>query len=184
MKFYTVSHPSANQSFTPEGSCSRITSRFGRTGSMIYVAGEVPVDAGRDGIIESNGTRRTSSPSTRSRASRPNPSLDHPTEDVGAGNRGSLAKGIVQHARHCEGIEDDILLADLLITDKDAIESVRSGLREVSCGLGCHYSQSRNDLEMAKIASEDGKSEMQSSGRYHQIFKRNSEAFCCLLPLN
>ncbi len=38
-------------------------------------------------------------------------------------------------------IEDDILLADLLITDKAAIESVRAGLREVSCGYDADYEQ-------------------------------------------
>lgn len=47
--------------------------------------------------------------------------------------------GVVQNVRQGEGDQADLLLADLLITDRKGIELVESGeLREVSCGYDAH----------------------------------------------
>lgn len=47
--------------------------------------------------------------------------------------------GVVQNVRQGEGEQADLLLADLLITDRKGIELVESGeLREVSCGYDAH----------------------------------------------
>ena len=56
-------------------------------------------------------------------------------------NWASLAKGVVQNVRRGTNIEDDLLVADLLITDAKAIQQVRDGLREVSCGYDAVYEQ-------------------------------------------
>src|SRR5260363_78910 len=54
-------------------------------------------------------------------------------------NWNTLAKGVTQHVRRGEGEQDGLLLADLLITDAFAIQQVRAGLREVSCGYEADY---------------------------------------------
>ncbi len=46
-----------------------------------------------------------------------------------------IAVGTTQNVRRGEGDKSDFLLADLLLTDRKAIEAVESGdLKEVSCG--------------------------------------------------
>lgn len=50
-------------------------------------------------------------------------------------NWGKIAKGIVQNVRRGSGEDFDKLIADLLITDSEAIAAVKSGdLEELSCG--------------------------------------------------
>ena len=60
--------------------------------------------------------------------------------DINPENWRDHAVGVVQNVRPGRGDEAGKLLADLLITDADAIEAVRSGrLREVSCGYECSF---------------------------------------------
>jgi hypothetical protein len=54
--------------------------------------------------------------------------------------------GTVLNPRRGEGPEDQFLLADLLIKDADAIQAVRDGKREVSCGYDSDREQIRPGL--------------------------------------
>jgi hypothetical protein len=66
--------------------------------------------------------------------------INHPEDFVTPDNWRELAVGIVQNVRPGEGEDADKLLADLLITDYEAISAVKSKrLREVSCGYEAEY---------------------------------------------
>jgi hypothetical protein len=61
--------------------------------------------------------------------------IEHPTEaEVTPETWTKYAKGTIQNVRQGEGDQQDLLLADLLVTDREAIELIQDGLREVSCG--------------------------------------------------
>lgn len=62
--------------------------------------------------------------------------IDHPDEDVNPDNWKELAVGHVQNVRRGEGTDDDLLIADILVTDAEAIRLIRKeGLRERRAGM-------------------------------------------------
>ena len=142
MRYYTTEILSANMRRTPEGFLVCANVPIARTGVMYYAAGEVPIEA-RDGIVRvDRAERAVFSPETMASFEGKAVTLDHPMMDVSPENWSRLAKGIVQNVRRGQGIDNDLLLADLWITDSAAIEQVRGGLREVSCGYDADYEQS------------------------------------------
>ncbi len=141
MRYYTTQILSSKQELTPEGFLLAKDVPIARIGTMLYAAGEVPVDA-VDGLIRVERLPEdVFDPRTIASFEGKPVTLDHPSEDVSPENWSRLAKGIVQNVRRGSNIEDDLLLADLLITDADAIKQVRAGLREVSCGYDAGYEQ-------------------------------------------
>jgi hypothetical protein len=67
---------------------------------------------------------------------------DHPEDGaIAPSNWQERTVGIVLNPRRGEGEQHDLLLADLLITVPSAIEAVRSGKREVSCGYEADYEE-------------------------------------------
>ncbi len=64
----------------------------------------------------------------------PQPNADPTMPDVTPQNWRAVAVGIAQSVRPGTGEDADKLVADLMITDQVAIELVKNGLREISCG--------------------------------------------------
>jgi hypothetical protein len=67
--------------------------------------------------------------------------MNHPNEFVSPKTWKELSIGTVTNVRQGTGIEDDMLIADLLITDFKAIEHVNKNLPELSCGYDSEYEQ-------------------------------------------
>ena len=141
MRYYTTQILSAKQELTPEKFLLCRDVPIARTGVMLYAAGEVPIDP-VDGLCRvERDAQEVFSPATMASFEGKPVTLDHPAEDVAPHNWATLAKGITQNVRRGTGIENDLLLADLLITEAAAIQQVRDGLREVSCGYEADYLQ-------------------------------------------
>lgn len=64
---------------------------------------------------------------------------DHPSEDVVPDNYAYYSKGHATNIRRGEGKYNDTVMADLIICEKQAIEDVMNGKREISCGYECIY---------------------------------------------
>ena len=64
---------------------------------------------------------------------------EHPPEFVNSENWRMHAVGYARNVRRGIGDQDDKLIADLVIKDQRAIDLIRSGQREVSCGYDCDY---------------------------------------------
>ncbi|WP_417154862.1 DUF2213 domain-containing protein [Parasutterella excrementihominis] len=63
-----------------------------------------------------------------------------------------IAVGTTQNVRRGEGDKSDFLLADLLLTDRKAIEAVESGdLKEVSCGYDADTQETPGGIEQIGI---------------------------------
>lgn len=68
--------------------------------------------------------------------------VDHPGDLITPENWVRVAKGSVQDVRRGDIGEDGLLVADLFVTDAEAIETVKSRRkREVSCGYDADYEQ-------------------------------------------
>jgi uncharacterized protein len=130
------------RSITPEGYMLCEGVAIARTGTQVYGAHELPLEPGPDGKIrvyrlpeevfrEETMLSFVGKPVT----------VEHPNGFVTPETWQQQAVGIVQNVRRGTGIEDDLLLADILITAADAILYVAKELPELSCGYNCDYEQ-------------------------------------------
>jgi len=142
MRFYANEQLSPRKSLTPEGFLICQNVPIARVGVMVYGEGETPVDIGKDDIVHIERTEdEVFRKETISSFEGKPVTLDHPVDFVDPQNWKSLAKGIAQNVRRGDGPENNLLFADLLITDAEAIREVQSGLREISCGYDADYEQ-------------------------------------------
>lgn len=143
MGFLTTEQISPNISMTPEGFLLCAGVAIARTGRQVYSTAELPLDGDADGLImvERDADAVFDEATLASFEGKP-VTIDHPDEFVNPSNWKTLSVGVTQNVRRGDGIADDLLLADLLITDQQAIEAVRGkDLREISCGYEADYEQ-------------------------------------------
>ena len=149
-RYYTVSKLGPNRSLTPEGYLLCLGVPVARTGQMLYAEGEL---LGEDGAtilggpdklirVERGADELMRAETIASFEGKP-VTLAHPSgEFVGPGNFAKHARGTMVNVRAGTGLETDLLLADLLITDAEAIKAVQEdGIEEVSLGYEADYQQ-------------------------------------------
>lgn len=145
MKYYAPTKLSENIQETPEGYLVCVGVPIARTGWQVYADGEIPLKAGADGRINVyRDAKHVFHPDTIASFEGKAFTIEHPKEFLDPMNWKDLAKGILQNVRKGSGKDEDgeeSLLADILVTDVLAIQLVKSGLREVSCGYEAVYEQ-------------------------------------------
>lgn len=141
--FFTTEQIGKKQSFTPERFLLCESVPIARIGSQDYAAIELPDLQDKDGVIEvERDPEVVFSPETIGSFIGKPVTIDHPNDPVTPTNWSVLAKGGVHNVRRGEGDLSDFLVADLLITDKGAINDVVSKrLSEISCGYESDYEQ-------------------------------------------
>jgi hypothetical protein len=140
MRYHIASSLSEHIKETPEGYLLCLDAPIARTGVQMYAAEEVPLEAAYDGTVRVyRMAEEVFAPETVASYEGKPVTLDHPEDNVSPENWRELARGVAQNVRRGEGETADLLLADLLITDAEAIEAVRGGLREISCGYDAGY---------------------------------------------
>jgi len=147
-RWFAPERLSARQSMTPEGFLLCEAVPIARTGTLVYDESELVnedgpiIEGGQDGLvtIERNPDQVFRPETIASFEGKP-VTMSHPDDFVTPANWRELSMGITQNVRQGDGVESDLMLADLLITDSVAIEEVRSGLRQVSCGYDAEYEQ-------------------------------------------
>ncbi|MBM4311679.1 MAG: DUF2213 domain-containing protein [Deltaproteobacteria bacterium] len=143
-QYYTTAQLSENQQETPEGYLLCLNVPIARTGALIYAAEELTDKDGKP-IIDAPAGRavvsRTAAvlfdPQTIASFEGKPVTLMHPDVMLTPENWKDYAVGVIQNVR--PGDDGDKLIADLLITDAEAIFAVRQGLREVSLGYDAEY---------------------------------------------
>lgn len=70
---------------------------------------------------------------------------EHPDENVTPDNIGRYIKGTCRDVRRGEGALSDCVVADLIIYDKDLINKIESGKRDISCGYDCLWDPKDDD---------------------------------------
>lgn len=142
MKFFSTLQLGENRALTPEGFLLCLNVPIARTGVMFYGPGEVPISTGNSDRITvyRDETEVFKEEFINSFNGKPVVN-DHPYEDVNPTNWKKYAIGVVMNPRRGSGIQSDLLIADLLITDADAIELIKDGKVEVSCGYDADYEE-------------------------------------------
>lgn len=139
-RYYSTAQLSDRISETPEGFLICEGVPITRAGDLLYNPGETPVTPGRGATVISRTVEDIHDPATIASFEGKPVTINHPDDFVTPENWRELAVGIVQNVRPGEGEDDDKLLADLLITDREAIAAVKlKRLREVSCGYEAEY---------------------------------------------
>lgn len=139
-KFYSVAKISERISETPEGFLVCEGVAITRAGDLMYSPSETPVTPNGNVTIISRTIEDIHDPATIASFEGKPVTINHPDDFVTPENWRVLAVGVVQNVRPGEGEDADKLLADLLITDREAIAAVKSKkLREVSCGYEAEY---------------------------------------------
>jgi uncharacterized protein len=113
-----------------------------RTGVMLYTERDgLPVKPGPDGLIRIDRDASVVFHADTIDSFQGVPvTLEHPEDDVDPWNWKQLTVGVVLDVRRGSGIQDNLLLADLLITDQQAIEGIDSGkYHDVSAGYDAGY---------------------------------------------
>jgi hypothetical protein len=142
LRFYTTEKLGKKRELTPEGFLICFDVPIARTGQMIYGPDETPIKANADGYVRiEREPEEVFRPETiASYAGKP-VTNDHPPEDVTPDNWKQYDVGTVLNPRRGTGAEDDLLIADLLIKDPQAIKDVLDGKREVSAGYDADYEE-------------------------------------------
>lgn len=133
----TVASLGATQSITPEGFLFCQNVRIARTGPMLYTPDEIPdITPGANGamITVLRDADVLFHPDTIASFAGKSVTNDHPDELVSPVTWSDVTVGVMLSPRRGTGIDSEYLVADLLITDADAIADVQAGKREVSCG--------------------------------------------------
>lgn len=139
-RFYSVAKLSERISETPEGFLVCEGVPITRAGALMYSPSETPVTAGKGSTVISRTIEDIHDPATIASFEGKPVTINHPDDFVTPDNWRELTVGLVQNVRPGEGEDADKLLADLLITDREAISAVKSKqLREVSCGYEAEY---------------------------------------------
>lgn len=149
-EFHAPEKLGKTRSLTPEGFllCSGVA--IARTGEQKYAAqelldsstGKPVVEAGPDGvIIIGREPQEVFRDETIASFEGKPVTVEHPNEFVSPENWKKHSVGTVQNVQKGTGVDEGFLMADLLITDKGAIEHVNRDLPELSAGYDAEYTQ-------------------------------------------
>lgn len=153
MKFLSKVKLSNRRYKTPEGYLVCVDSIIARTGKQEYLKSEIFQDSNDDSVIQIDRPKsEVLSPSTI--ASFENKPLvdEHPDEDVNVDNYRDYAIGFARDVRASKLDNTDILIANLIFTDPEAIAEIESGEKtELSCGYDCDILGEGDNLYQANI---------------------------------
>lgn len=141
-KFYSTAQLSERISETPEGFLVCEGVAITRAGDLLYAPGETPIDPAKGDyyVTITRSIDDIHDPATIASFEGKPVTINHPDDFVTPDNWRELAVGVIQNVRPGEGEDADKLLADLLITDREAISAIKSKtMREVSCGYEAEY---------------------------------------------
>lgn len=151
-KAYFGSRISANMITTPEGYLVCKNVPVARTGTQQYRGCEFGADEPNKIY---NVTR--SEPEVFDKAAvasfEGKPVCDeHPDTDVTPDNYSRYIKGVCRDVRRGEGELKNCLVGDLIIYDKELIDKIKNGKREISCGYDCLWCQTdKNTFDQREI---------------------------------
>jgi hypothetical protein len=141
--FLTAEQLGPKQSITAEGFllCEEVP--IARIGPQMYAAIELPELEDKDGVIdvERNADVVFSAETIASFMGKP-VTIEHPEQLVTPQTWKDVAKGAAHNVRRGQGDKENLLLADLLITEQELIDKIlNKKLKEISCGYDAEYEQ-------------------------------------------
>jgi hypothetical protein len=141
--FYVTEQLGKSQALTPEGFLIVRNAPLARTGLQLYSDKEIPLTGDSDGhVIVQRDPQEVFAPQTVMSLNGKAITMDHPSDNVTPDNWKQLSVGHVINPHRGTGLQDSLLLGDLVLTDPSAIKAVRNGdIRELSVGYDSAYEQ-------------------------------------------
>lgn len=150
-RFYIEEKLSEHLGETPEGFLICYDVPVARTGTQTYKAEEVPITPRDDGLVEiKREEAEVFDPDTIKSFEGKPLTIDHPDEMVQPENWKDLAHGFITNVRRGIKEQADLLIGDIVVTTSKAIELVKAGLREISCGYDASYEQLEKGIGIQK----------------------------------
>lgn len=146
MLAYYGSKLSENITETPEGYLICRNVPIARTGNQEYLAYEIGLNNSNEIIRVNRPESEVFAPATLASFEGKPVTQEHPPDSVNPENYMAYARGHTQNVRRGSGEENDLILADLFISDPELIRLIRNGeMREVSCGYECEYAEDESE---------------------------------------
>jgi len=145
MKFFVKTKLSENISETPEGFLLCVKVPLTHTGNLRYVHPEHPFGEEVQEVIMRRKPEELFSPSTMSSFEGKDFTVQHPEEFIDPDNYQELTNGVLFNVRkgkdkiNIDDEEVEVLLGDILIKGRKAIDLVKQGVREISLGYECEW---------------------------------------------
>jgi len=141
-KFYVSEKLSEHMAETPDGFLICYDVPVARIGEQLYKAEEVPIDPDSRGLVTiKRREEEVFNPSAMMSFEGKPFTLDHPDEAVTPENWDKYANGFMVNVRRGERERSDFLIGDIIVTTQKAIERIKEGEREISCGYDADYEQ-------------------------------------------
>lgn len=139
--YYAVQELGKSRKILPNGSLLCQDVPIARTGSQTYGEDEVPIDGIGGRVTVERPAEEVFRDETIASFEAVPVTVEHPNDFVRPENYKQHAVGHVQNVRRGEGLQDDLLIADLVVTDPKAIEYVNKVRPELSAGYEADYDQ-------------------------------------------
>lgn len=154
MKHFVVyaTQLSPNQYETPEGYLYCENVPIARTGTQQYKGDEIGIaDAPHQVFTIHRLPEQVFNPATIASFNGKPFTNDHPYENVMANNVKRHLEGVVLNVRRGDGEFSDFLMADIMVYDSRAIDLIRSGKVQISCGYECEYTPYEDSYQQTNI---------------------------------
>lgn len=140
---YTIS---PNQIETGEGFLICKNVPIARTGDQEYLGREIGLDGAEADKVLSvlRAPEEVFAPAALASFEGKPVTNDHPPDLIGPDDVKLYEMGHAQNVRRGQGEWGDYVVADLHIHDRELIEAIQQGKREISCGYECEYVQNED----------------------------------------
>lgn len=151
MKYYFETRLGETRYRLADGSLLCKDVPIARTGTQLYSAADLPnLEPDQHGeIVVTRSPEQVFHPATLASFEGMSITILHPEDEdgnvrlVNPQNWKELANGHLQNIRRGTGEQSDLMLADLIVKDENAIQLIEDGLRQVSCGYDAEYEQTQ-----------------------------------------
>ena len=140
MKVLIKTKLSAHKYKTPEGYLVCQDAILARTGAQEYYKSEIyeTFEGEDEPILVYRNPEEVFAPATLASFEDKPITVEHPDQSVTPENYSALAVGHTRNVRKGKFNNQDVMIADLIITDADAIKDIEGGIRtDLSCGYDC-----------------------------------------------
>jgi hypothetical protein len=156
MRFLVTEKLGPNQSLTPEGFLLIRDTPVARCGWQLYAPQEIP-DSGRfspppDGVFRVYRDEKEVFDGAALASSNGKPVIDeHPEQILTPDSIGDGAPGVALDPRRGTGVQEDLVVMDLMIFNKKLIGLIQGGKRELSLGYDVEY----EEIEPGRLAQKN-----------------------------
>lgn len=146
MKMLIKEKLSPHKSKTPEGYLICYDAILARTGKQDYYASELWENVIEDRLVSvDRKPEQVFSPEALASFENKPLTLEHPYENVNPENYKNYSVGFVRDVRQGESNNQQVMLANIVVTDAQVIDEIEQGIRtELSCGYDCDITDEPN----------------------------------------